>query len=98
MAALDRLEAGEVHLALVVQLPPEGAKRGHHVVGLRHERLRVGDPHVPEARRARGFHLDGPCYGLPPLDDVLGVAASGVFERALAVGSQESAQLADVLL
>ena len=49
VAAEDRLEAGEVHRVLVVQFPPEGANRKHHVVGLGEERLGVGDPHVPEA-------------------------------------------------
>ena len=97
MAAEDRLEAGEVYRALVIQLLPEGANRGHHVVGLRQD-LGVGDPHVPEARRARGFHLDGPSHSLPPLDDVLGVAAPEVFDGALAFSSQQCAQLADVWL
>ena len=49
VAPEDRLEAGEVHRGLVIQLPPEGVNREHHVVGLREERLGVGDPHVPEA-------------------------------------------------
>ena len=49
MAAEDRLEAWEVHRAFVIQFPLEGANRKHHVVGLREERLGVGDPHVPEA-------------------------------------------------
>ena len=49
MAAEDRLEAWEVHQAFVIQFPPEGANCKHHVVGLREERLGVGDPHVPEA-------------------------------------------------
>ena len=49
VAAEDRLKAGEVHRAFVIQFPPEGANRKHHVVGLREERLGVGDPHVPEA-------------------------------------------------
>ena len=49
MAAEDRLEAGEVHRAIVIQFPPEGANREHHAVGLGEERLGVGDPHVPEA-------------------------------------------------
>ena len=91
MLAEDRLEAGEVHWALVIQLPPEGTNRGHHIVGLCQERLGVGDPHVQEAQRARGFHLDGLSHGLPPLDDVLGVAGPEVFDGALAVGSQEHA-------
>ena len=49
MAAEDCLEAWEVHRAFVIQFPPEGANCEHHVVGLREERLGVGDPHVPEA-------------------------------------------------
>ena len=49
VAAEDRLEAGKVHRALVVQFPPEGANREHHVVGLGEELLGVGDTHVPEA-------------------------------------------------
>ena len=49
MAAEDRLEAGEVHRAFVIQLPPEGGNGEHHVVGLCEERLGDGDPHVPEA-------------------------------------------------
>ena len=49
MAAEDRLEAGEVHRAFVIQFPPEGANLEHHVVGLREESLGVWDPHVPEA-------------------------------------------------
>ena len=49
VAAEDRLEAGDVHRAFVIRLPPEGANREHHVVGLCEERLGVGDPHVPEA-------------------------------------------------
>ena len=49
VAAEDRLETGEVQRAFVVPFPPEGANREHHVVGLRQERLGVGDPHVPEA-------------------------------------------------
>ena len=91
MAAEDRLEAREVHRALVVQLPPEGADRGHHIMGLHQERLGVGDPHVPQARRARGFHFDGPPHGLPPPDYVLGMAAPEVFDGAPAVGRQERA-------
>ena len=55
LAAEDHLEAGKVHQALVVQFPPEG---------LRQELLDVGDPHVPEAQQARGFHFDGPSHGL----------------------------------
>ena len=35
MAAKERLQAGEVHGALAVQLPSEGANHRHHVVGLR---------------------------------------------------------------
>ena len=57
VAAEDRLEAGEVHRAFVIQFPPEGANREHTVVGLCEERLGVGDPHVPEARPARGLYL-----------------------------------------
>ena len=49
VAAEDRLEAGEVHQAFVIQFPPEGANRKHHVVGVCEERLGVGDSHVPEA-------------------------------------------------
>ena len=48
MAVEDCLEAWEVHRAFVIQFPPEGANCEHHVVGLREERLGVGDPHVPE--------------------------------------------------
>ena len=96
-AAEDRLEAGEFHWALVAQFPPEGANRGHHVIGLCQERLGVGDPHVPEARQARGLHLDGPSHSHWPLGDVLCVTAPEVFDGALAVGGQECAQLADVL-
>ena len=49
MAAEDWLEAGKVHRAFVIQFPPEGANCEHHVVGLREERLDVGDPHLPDA-------------------------------------------------
>ena len=49
MAAEDCLEASEVHRAFVIQFLQEGANCEHHVVGLREERLGVGDPHVPEA-------------------------------------------------
>ena len=49
VAAEDRLEAWEVHRAFVIQFSPEGPNCEHHVVGLREERLGVGDPHVPEA-------------------------------------------------
>ena len=49
VAAEDRLEAWEVHRALVIQFLPEGANREHHFVGLREECFGVGDPHVPEA-------------------------------------------------
>ena len=49
VAAEDRLEAGKVDQAFVIQFPPEGANRKHHVVGLREEHLGVGDPHVREA-------------------------------------------------
>ena len=49
VAAEDRLEAWEAHRAFVIQFPPEGANGEHHVMGLREERLGVGDPHVPEA-------------------------------------------------
>ena len=98
VASENRLEAGKVRRALVVQLPPESANREHHVVGFCEECLGVGDPHVPEARRARGLHLNGPSHGLPPLGDVLGVAAPEVFDGALAFGRQECAQVVDVLL
>ena len=86
MAAEDRLEAGEVHRALVVQLQPESADCGHHIVGFRQEPWGVGDAHIPDARRAWGLQFDGPSHGLPPLDDVLGVAAPEVSDGALAVG------------
>ena len=49
MAAEDCLEAWEVQPAFVIQFSQEGANCEHHVVGLREERLGVGDPHVPEA-------------------------------------------------
>ena len=49
IAAEDCLEATEVHRTFVIQFPPEGVNCEHHVVGLREERLGVGDPHVPEA-------------------------------------------------
>ena len=49
MASEDRLESWEVHHVFVIQFSPEGANCGHHVVGLREERLGVGDPDVPEA-------------------------------------------------
>ena len=49
MAAEDCLEAWEGHRAFVIQFSPEGANCEHHVVGLREERLGVGDPHIPEA-------------------------------------------------
>ena len=49
MAAEDCLEAWEVHRAFVIQFSPEGANCEQHVVGLREERLGVGDPHVREA-------------------------------------------------
>ena len=96
MAAEDRLEAGEVHRAFVIQFPPEGANREHYVVGLCEERLGVGDPHVREARRARGLYLYGPPHSFPPLGDVLGMAAPEIFDGALAVSRQECAQVADV--
>ena len=80
MAAENRLEARKV-----VKLSLEGANRKHQVVGLCEERLGVGDPHVPEARRARGLQLYGPSHGLPPLGDVLGVAAEDILDGALAV-------------
>ena len=98
MAAEDRLEAGEVHRAFVVQFPPEGANRKHHVVNLYEECLGFGDPHIPEAQQARGLYLYGPSHGFPPLGDVLGVAPPETFDGALAVGCQECAQVADVLL
>ena len=98
VAAEDRLGAGEVHRALVVQLPPEGADRGHQIIGLRQERLSVGDPHVSEARRARGFHLDCPSHGLPLQDYVRSVAAPEVLDGALAVRRQDRAENADVFL
>ena len=53
VAAEARLEAREVHRASVIQFPPEGANRKHHVVGLCEERLGVGDVHVPEAQGPR---------------------------------------------
>ena len=93
VAAEDRLEAGKVHRALVVHFPPEGANREHHIMGLCDERLGVGDPHVQNARRARGLQSDGPSQGLPLLGDFLGVAAREVFDGALAVGRQACAQL-----
>ena len=98
VATENHLEAGKVHWAHVVQFPPEGANREHHVVGLCEERLGVGDPHVPEARRARGLHLYGPSHCLPPPSDVLGVAAPEISGGALAVRRQECAQVAGVLL
>ena len=49
VAAEDPLGAREVLGLFVIQFPPEGANRKHHVVGLCEERLGVGDPHVPEA-------------------------------------------------
>ena len=98
VAAENRLEAGKVQRALVVQLSQEGAICERHVVGLCEERLGVGDPHVAEARLARGLHLYGPSHGLPPLGDVLSVAAPEIFDGALAVGRQECVQVADVLL
>ena len=97
VAAEDRLEAGEVHRAFVIQFPPEGANRDHHVPGLCEERLGVGDPHIGEARRARGPYLYGPQHGFPALGDVLGVAAPKMFDGALAISRQECAQVADVL-
>ena len=98
VAAQNRLNAGTVDRALVVQFPPEGANREHHVVGLCEERLGVGDPHVPEARWAWSLHLDGIWHGLALLGDVLGVAAPEVFDGALAVGRHECAQVAVLLL
>ena len=97
LAAEDRLEAGEVHQAFVIQFPPESANREHHVVGLCEERLGVGDPHVPGARRARGLYLYGPPHSFPPLGDIMGVAAPEIFDGALAVSRQERAQVPDVL-
>ena len=97
VAAEDRLEAGEVHQAFVIQFPPEGANREHHVVGLCEERLGVGDPHVSEARRGRGLYLYGPPHGVPQLGNVLGVAVPEIFDAALAVSRQECVQVADVL-
>ena len=98
VAAENRLEAGKVHRALVVQFPPEGVNREHHFVGLCEERLGVGDSHVPDSRQARGLHLDGPSHGPPQLGDALSVAAPEVFDGALAVGRQGCAQEADVPL
>ena len=54
MAAEDCLEAWEVHRAFVIQFSPEGAKCEQHIVGLREERLGVGDPHVPEGLTGPG--------------------------------------------
>ena len=61
------------------------------------ERLGVGDPHVPEARRARGLYLYGCPHVFPALGSVLGVAAPEIFDGALAVSRRECAQVADVL-
>ena len=58
----------------------------------------VGDPHLPETRGARGFHLDCSSQNFPLLEDVLGLGAQEVFHGALAVSHQERALLADVLL
>ena len=52
VAAEVCLVAGEVVQALVVQLLPEGVDSVHYIMGLRQERLGIGDPHVPQARRA----------------------------------------------
>ena len=49
VVAEDRLEAGEVHWKLAVQLLPEGPDRGHHVMGLCQERAGVRNEQVPEA-------------------------------------------------
>ena len=98
MAPEDRLEAGEVHRGLVAQLLPGGAYRGHHVVALHQELLGVGDPLLSDVRQARGRSFDGSSDDLPPLQDILGVAAPEVFDDPLLVGRQERAQLADVLL
>ena len=97
VAAEDRLEGGEVHRAFVIQFPPEGANRQNHAVLLCEECLGVGDPDVPEARRARSLYLYRPPHGFPPRGDVLGVAAPEMFDGALAVCRQECAQVADVL-
>ena len=97
VAAEDCLDAGEVQRAFVIQFPPKGANREHHVVGLCEERLGVGDPHVPVAQRARGLYLYGPPHGFPPLGDVLSVAATEIFDGALAVSRKECAQVAVVL-
>ena len=43
MAAEERLQARQVHRTLALQLRPEGADRGHHIMGLRQERLGVWD-------------------------------------------------------
>ena len=98
VAAENRLQAEKVHRALVLQFPPEGTNREHHVEGLCEERFGVGDLHVLEARRARGLHLHGPSHGFPPLGDVLGVAAPEFFDGAFVVSCQDCAQVADVLL
>ena len=98
MAAQDHLEAREIHQALVVQRSPEGPNRRHHILGIRYKRFGGGDPYLPEARQALGLYLDGPPHGLPPLDGVVGGAARELFDGALAVGCQEGAQLADILL
>ena len=96
VAGEDRLEAGEVRRPFVIQFPPEGANREHHVVGLCEERLGVGDPHAPEAGRARGLYLYGPPHNFLPLGDVLGVVAPEIFDGEIAVSRQECAQVADV--
>ena len=67
-------------------------------MGLCEERLGVGDPHVPETRRARGLYLPGLSHGSPRLGDFQGAAAPEIFDGALLVGRQECAQVADVLL
>ena len=49
VGAEDRLEAGEIERAFVIQFPPEGANCERHVVGLCEERLGVRDPQVSDA-------------------------------------------------
>ena len=64
VAAEGRQEAREVHRAFVIQFPPEGANREHHVAGLCEERLGVGDP--PPYRPPPAAQTGGTAHAPPP--------------------------------
>ena len=96
MATEDNLQAAAVEEALAVQVLLECADRCNHVVGPHQEHFSVGDPNIPQARRARGLYLDGPRDSLRPLDYVLGVAAPEVLDGTFVVGREECAEVAEV--